>query len=312
MLHVTNGESAAEPLRFAFPLDEVLSWIDVLHEGPVPDLELDPLTELRARFVADSGWEPYGTAHTRLRQRNDSLLRAVRGEEDIVLWFEHDLFDQLQLLQLLSILAGIAPHSVTLINIRAFPGVEPFQGLGQLNATQLATLFPARQTVSPERFDTAHQAWKAFCAETPEAITELLSANTRSMPFLRNAILRLLQEYPGAADGLSRTERQILTAVAEKAGTREHIYAWSQQQEEAAFMGDITFFGRLYWLSESSVPALRRLENHVYALTDFGRELLDGHDDWINRNGIDKWIGGTHLTDGRWRWNDATYTVEHR
>ena len=57
MLHITNGDSVAEPLRQLFPEDEVLPWRDVLHEGPVPEkLDAEGLREVRAAFLARRGW----------------------------------------------------------------------------------------------------------------------------------------------------------------------------------------------------------------------------------------------------------------
>jgi len=39
--------------------------------------------------------------------------------------------------------------------------------------------------------------------------------------------------------------------------------------------------------------------------------VLAGRADQIALNGIDRWIGGVHLTgrDGGWRWDDGTETV---
>jgi hypothetical protein len=57
MLHVTNGDSAAEGIRASGVAGEVLPWRDVLHEGPVPaGLALAELSRVRAGFIADKGW----------------------------------------------------------------------------------------------------------------------------------------------------------------------------------------------------------------------------------------------------------------
>ena len=81
-----------------------MSWLDVLHEGPLPGgLDAEALRAERARFLAACGWGTAEEIEARLRARND-LAAAVREGEEIVLWFEHDLFDQLQLLQILDML----------------------------------------------------------------------------------------------------------------------------------------------------------------------------------------------------------------
>src|SRR5690242_6636378 len=50
-LHITNGESAGITLRRTSLGGAVLPWHDVLHEGPVPDVERPELRRIRARFL---------------------------------------------------------------------------------------------------------------------------------------------------------------------------------------------------------------------------------------------------------------------
>src|SRR5262245_52260120 len=98
MLHITNGDSVA--LESAIE-GQVLPWRDILHEGPAPaGLTLDQMSEVRARYLAEADHAQESEALAQLRHRDTTLLRASEHEE-VVLWFEHDLFDQLQLIQLL-------------------------------------------------------------------------------------------------------------------------------------------------------------------------------------------------------------------
>ena len=96
MLHITNGSSVSLPESGIG--GEMLVWRDSLPDGPVPGgLDLDALTEVRADFLARFfGIAPQQVLQD-LEERNRSL-RAWRNHDEVVLWFEHDLFDQLQLL----------------------------------------------------------------------------------------------------------------------------------------------------------------------------------------------------------------------
>ena len=100
-LMITNGDAAGELLRRAIPRAEVLPWRDVLHEGPVPPTgTLAELTAIRAEYLADRGWGEREEIATYLQAR-DRRARPFDGVHRVVLWFEHDLYDQLQLLQIL-------------------------------------------------------------------------------------------------------------------------------------------------------------------------------------------------------------------
>ena len=52
--------------------------------------------------------------------------------DELVLWFEHDLFDQLNLIQLLSRVGRdrVVPKPVSLISIDSYPGHPQLQGPG--------------------------------------------------------------------------------------------------------------------------------------------------------------------------------------
>src|SRR5215831_13577388 len=56
LLHVTNGESAGNTVRRTALGGAVLTWQDVLHEGPVPDGPRRGLLRARAAFLAGCGW----------------------------------------------------------------------------------------------------------------------------------------------------------------------------------------------------------------------------------------------------------------
>ena len=101
MLIITNGSSAVAAMERAGIVGEKLPWEDVLHDGPIPaGLDLEALSTVRARFIADRGWGAFDEMRSDFRRR-DGRLRASHDDDEVVLWFEHDLYDQLQLLQLL-------------------------------------------------------------------------------------------------------------------------------------------------------------------------------------------------------------------
>ena len=125
---------------------------------------------MRARFLRR-------TARRRSQEVKDTLAswdRAIADgcrAGDIVLWFEHDLFDQLLLIRTLDLIGGperTAPHSnVSLICIDSFPGVDRFIGLGQLSDEQLATLIGTERPVTSGQYALASEAWKAFRSPDP-------------------------------------------------------------------------------------------------------------------------------------------------
>ena len=136
-LHVTNGDITVDLLRQAGLAPHAVAWADVLHEGPVPGgLDDAELRRVRAEFIA--GADGVDAVEVRRFEEQDRALAANRGRE-YVLWFEADLYDQLQIAQILAALAAleVAPGRVTLICIGEYPGIAHFGGLGELEPGQL-------------------------------------------------------------------------------------------------------------------------------------------------------------------------------
>jgi hypothetical protein len=313
LLHITNGDSVLSTFRqVRFP-GRYLAWKDALHDGPVPHTgSLADLSDIRARTLADFGWGTYETLRADFAER-DRTLEDFRKFEEVVLWFEHDLYDQLQLIQLLDWFAQqeMAKVRLSIVQINSHAGVKDFQGLGQLSGTQLARLFPLRRTAVPEQLAIATDAWAAFRSATPEALVEFLQVNHPEMPFLHDGLIRHCQEYPWTTDGLSRTQRQILQAVQSGAKTKQEIYLASRKQEIAAW-GDSSVYLRLNALTVAPEPLLR-IAGDRYELTPSGQSLLQGEGDYIGmRGGIDSWFGGVHLLgqEAEWRWNETQQKLE--
>ena len=320
-LHVLNGDSTAEGLRQSDVPGTLAVWADVLHEGPVPpDDDLQAWLDIRSRFHAGEEGDAGDDRTMAVFRDWQSALDRFREYDEVVLWFEHDLFDQLLLIRHLGWWAR-QDHGRTvlkLICIGEFPGFPDFHGLGELSPDQLASLLDTRQTVTQHQIELGRSAWTAFTAADPTRLEHMLHQDTSSLPFLAGAIRRVLEEYPAVHTGLPRTERQILENLLAGPCSPDELFRASAKREERVFMGDTTFWDRLGLLASGRVPLVLwdevkrpgRLAGGVVNISDTGRRVLDGQDDWIQLSGIDRWIGGVHLEGAgpHWRW-DATRNV---
>jgi hypothetical protein len=302
MLHVTNGDCTTELLARTGLGGDLLSWLDVLHDGPVPDGPPEALRAARATFLAQEGWTSRDEALVRLRARDERLARALAQGEPVVLWFEHDLFDQLQLLQVLDAVGDQDAGRVELILVGSFPGRTRFAGLGELTPPELASLWPERAPLRPEQRARARRAWAGFRAGDLDALAAEARAPADGLPHLGAALERLLQEVPGR-DGLGRTERELLAAVGRGAATAGAAFAAAARREEAPFLGDASAFSRLAALAAAPGALIDAGEGPVRAqtpvrLTSRGRAVLAGREAWSRPEGRGRWLGGARLDPG--------------
>jgi hypothetical protein len=226
-------------------------------------------------------------------------VSALRDGRHVVLWFEHDLYDQLQLVDILTLAgeAGFDPRQLELIEVDSFPGRPHFRGLGELSPPQLESLWPQRRAVTDDDTVAAQRAWEVVRRSDPRGIAELLDDPPAARPFLGAALQRLLEELP-AADGLSRTERQLLRLLEDGSLLTGALFLAAQDLEEAPFHGDFWVFRTLEHLSP-----LVSVDGGGAAITPDGGRVLTGEVDAIAVRAIDRWVGGTHLVPGAvWRW----------
>src|SRR5262249_37750434 len=160
---------------------------EALATGPtLQGLSKDEWIAVRAADLAD-GAELELTVVERELAAIDATLANIASHEEVILWFEHDLFCQINLIYLLDRFArqDAQPARLSLICVGEFPGVENFRGLGQLTTEQMASLFDTRHTVTGAELSLGQRAWAAYCSPDPRDIEALLNADTSALPFLR-------------------------------------------------------------------------------------------------------------------------------
>jgi hypothetical protein len=268
MIHITDGESVAGTLRESGLPGEVLVDGDLLYEGP-------------ARMVSNS------------------LLRFT-GHEETVLWFDHRLSNQLLLIRTLDWFSrqDLPGRMLSIV----FAGRTI---LGGLTANQLASLAATRVPSTAAHFDLARAAWTAFASPDPTAIERVLAADTSALPFLAPALLRYLEEFPSAENGLSRTQRQALIILREHGPLpQQRLFFAVQRLDETPFMGEGSFYRVLDGLASAREPLIQgRAEGSSAAITEAGMRVLEGRADHLHLNGIE---GVSRWDRGGWRWDRSS------
>jgi len=328
MLHIHNGDSAAGTLRESGFPGEHKAFQEVLMEGPTPrGLSPDEWAAGRARFLAAAYELKLEDCQKDLRSQED-WLRGFSEHDETVLWFEHDLFCQINLIYLLDWFSKQSGRTrLSLICVSEFPGVEDFRGLGQLTGEQLASLFDKRQEVTQAEFRLAVRAWAAYCSADPQGIERLLEKDTLAMPFLRQALRLHLMRFPSVRNGLGRIENATLELISNGPIGFKSLFPNFANAEPVYGIGDSQFWCALKRLGEAAYPLItidapavheRELKPNwrhdaSFELTETGRAVLAGERDFVDANGVDLWLGGVHLVDGSgWRWDEDNGRLARR
>ena len=313
LLHVANGHATTGLIELSSVPGRTMVWCDPLYDGPVPgNVSEEELLRLRAAFLASSD-EDVDDVTADLRNWRTAIDQ--QDYDELVLWYEHDLFDQLNLVQILTHIGRARlSRPVTLVSVDAFPGHPDFKGIGELEPADMPALFEMRRSISDAQIALAGRAWRSYRSADPREIEALLSTDTSPLPYLARALRRHLEEFPSAANGLSKSEQRLMEQALHGPADLRRAFPRMHDGERGYYITDGSFVDRAHELANSS-PALVRLRTEAgdarsfpkgeFELTPAGRDVLAGSADRLRLCGIERWLGGVHLSGHgpAWRWS---------
>lgn len=306
MLHVLNGDETGRVFERAGLAGDILVWRDILAEGPVTaEAEAVPALDARVAFLCERLAIDRET-YARGARQQAAGLDAARGHDEVVLWFEQDLFCAVNLWRLLDWFAQRPPAPrLSLV----YPSTEEVKGLGSLEPERLAGLFTERTPVTDETLALGRRAWAAYASADPLDSAPLVDRDEAVLPFVRGAFRCHLGRFPSVANGLNEVESATLAAL--RRAPRDFAELFREVSAHPRVrrhgMGDVQFAAAVRGLT----PLVRVLGADVMQaeleITQTGRDVVAGDADWLGVRPIDTWLGGVRLADGRplWRWDGA-------
>jgi len=329
-LHLLCGDISGRILRNSSVPGDVQVWMENFVEGPVPVCGSEEEWRwIRSRYIAslfsDATVEGvYARSHVKYER-----LAEGRNYREVLLWFDACLFDQTIMIHLIDRLSrlDLGDAKLSLICPGDFPGFDVFHGFALLTPEQMASLLDTRHEITDPEIALARAAWAAFSSADPTDLETLLAGDCSALPYLGAALARFLEQYPSAANGLSRTEQEVMAAVAGGAQDAGAIWGRARDMEERPYFGDTTIIGVIEELAraptplltvdglddmaarnkvDKGVPSNAEMKKWRVGMTDAGHAVLGGKQDHIRLNGIDRWLGGVHLqgAEAQWRWDD--------
>ncbi|WP_244429365.1 hypothetical protein [Bradyrhizobium yuanmingense] len=238
------------------------------------------------------------------------------GVEFIELWFDPEPNSQLQLIWMLDYLRS-HPSITHCLRLRRVNF-----DLREADGPQLRDRTVRESEIAECDFEIANMAWEAYRAPTPELCFGLLTRDLPRLPFLKPALEALLAELPSPITGLGATEARLIELIARGHNRTKELFQPGGLLETRVF--DQWELGPLLeGLASGPMPAVAGLDpklatlaphdargrNAAYrrsrlSLTEFGKAVLEGREDFRRHNPIRRWWGGTLLTNERlWRWD---------
>lgn len=287
--------------------------------GPLPpDEELAAMLAPRTTQKPGSHWLNYASRRARkeIGREDLGLIELCERCVTVELWFDPNPDHQLQLIWLLDYFHSY-PQIVDRLRLRII-------GFDLITAApeELRRWKVAKTLVTSHELETASAAWQAYRATTPEACFDLLSRDLSSLPLLKPALTDLLNELPSSATGLGATEMRMLEMIARGYSLTNALFYLRDVRRTYVF-NELEHCSLLDGLAcgprpavtglddelrtlerENLGPRLRAYRRSELSLTKLGEAIVAHREDFSRHNPIDRWWGGTRLTNDRlWRWN---------
>ncbi|MCW5515323.1 DUF1835 domain-containing protein [Muriicola sp. Z0-33] len=270
-LHITNGDSFTQKLESLQLKGEIITWREMLCEGKT-ETNVGSESFWKTRF--DFLHKNYKVSKSWFVEKTLKEYRSLcnhKQQDQIILWFEYDLFCQINMLAVLSWLKTYRRDAeISLVCSGDEDETDKLYGLNELSNEQLLDLYENRKVLSRSDIEYADYVWQLYCSDNPIRLENLTDFNNYQFDYLGDAVKAHLKRFPSIKNGLNAIENKVLEVAAEK-----------KPRSKKAFLNNVLQDQGLYGFGDSQYD--RVITNLKPLFTSFnpvrlskkGKEILD-------------------------------------
>ncbi|MDO6601744.1 DUF1835 domain-containing protein [Arenibacter palladensis] len=210
-LHITNGDILTNKLSTLKLEGDIITWREMLCEGKTEtNVGSESFWKTRFEFLNKN----YKISKSWFIDKTLKEYRTLcnhKQEDRIVLWFDFDLFDQINMLAVISWLKTHRPYAeISLVSSEGDDDSLDIMGLGELTDEQLRKLYTNRTLLTQDDIEYADYVWQLYCSDNPIRLENLKDFDSFQFSHLSGAIEAHLMRFPTIRNGLNEVENNIL------------------------------------------------------------------------------------------------------
>lgn len=278
ILHITNGNNLTAYLETLHYEGHFLTWQEMLCEGPTTeDVASDLFFELRRQFLAN-----YYDIEVNEKEFKTELdvLNHTEQFDEIVLWFEYDLFCHINLMAIISLLRQKKIKApIYLVSSGRVKGEKDLKALDELVPEKLHKHYENKIKLSKDDLDLMGSLWRIYCGKDHNLFKPFIIKKS-SFTYLSSCLKAHLERFPDSKTGLSTLELHTLHMIADrKIKSRRHLLGYILNFQGYYGFGDLQINKMIdtldifYTDEESLIMLNRKGYDAMEGLVDFSAEL---------------------------------------
>ncbi len=253
-IHIVNGDSTKWILEQSGLDGEIVVWRELLCDGPVSEpLFSDEFWQARYDYFEK---ELNVSRLEYFDKTIKELLKAefLEGVEELVLWFEYDLFCQVNLMAVCSFLLEHFRKDVvySMVCVGMEKDRQGWQTLADYKPEDYVSLYENRINMSRASFEYAHECWKVYAKKDKKGLQEFNFRKNKRFKYFHVAMLQEQERFTDET-GLNQIDRKIIELLEEgrhTSGTIIKLLLIWQKTETVYGFGDVQYEHRLQKLAE--------------------------------------------------------------
>ncbi len=225
LLHITNGDNFTSKLQSLHLKGDIITWREMLCEGKtLCNVGSESFWKTRFEFLNKN----YKVSKSWFVEKTLKEYRSLcnhKQQDQIVLWFEYDLFCQINMLAVLSWLKTHRRHAeISLVCSGKEDDSDTLYGLSEVSDERLLELYENRTILSQDDIEFADYVWQLYCSDNPIRLENLVAHNNFQFEYLSDALKTHLKRFPTIKNGLNELENRVLeTAMNQRPGSRKEL-----------------------------------------------------------------------------------------
>lgn len=278
LLHITNGDSFTSKLKTLGIKGEVITWREMLCEGKtLNNVGSESFWKTRFEFL-NKNYKVSKSKFIELTLKEYRSLCNHKKQDQIVLWFEYDLFCQINMLAVLSWLKTHRKYAqISIVCSGKEDESDKMFGLCELGDEHLHKLYENRTILNQDDIEYADYVWQLYCSDNPIRLENLTDFNNYQFTHLSSAIQTHLKRFPTIKNGLNDIENHVLNlAITHKPANKKGFMLDILQNQGLYGFGDTQY--------EKIITSLKPLFTsfNPVRVSKKGKEILEGKNNYYS------------------------------